>query len=159
MENDSINRKMRRSDRQVSSDEAFHILQEAKYAVLSTIGEDGYPYGVAVSFAATDDAIYIHSARTGQKLDNIAFSDKVSVTAVKSTDIIPSQFTTNFESSVAFGTARIIEGDEKIMALRLLVEKYSPGFKDPGERYIESDQHKTAMIKVTIEKLTGKVRI
>lgn len=158
MENNSIQRKMRRHDRQVASDEAFKILKEAEYAVLSTIGEDGYPYGIAASFAATEDAVYIHSARTGHKLDNIAFSDKVSVMAVKSTNLIPSDFTTNFESAVAFGTASIIEGDEKIMALRLLVDKYSPGFEESGDRYIASDQHKTAMIKVTIEKLTGKVR-
>lgn len=149
---------MRRHDRQVSSEEAFNILKESEYAVLSTIGEDGYPYGVAVSFAVTSDAIYIHSARTGHKLDNIAFSDKVSVTAVKSTDIIPSDFTTNFESASVFGIAKIIEGEEKMKALKLLIEKYSPGFEESGDRYIASDHHKTAMIKVTIDKITGKVR-
>ena len=42
---------MRRQDRKLTQEEAEAILREGQYGVLSTTGEDGYPYGVPVSYA------------------------------------------------------------------------------------------------------------
>jgi Predicted flavin-nucleotide-binding protein len=71
-----MQREMRRSDRQLAIEEAKEILTKAEYGSLATIGEDGYPYVVPVSYAFEDSSIYIHGATEGHKLDNINFLQK-----------------------------------------------------------------------------------
>ena len=41
-----MNEKMRRKDRETTEERAYEILKNGEYGILSTIGEDGYPYGV-----------------------------------------------------------------------------------------------------------------
>lgn len=41
---------MRRKDRLLTEKEAREILSEGEYGVLSTMGENGYPYGVPVNY-------------------------------------------------------------------------------------------------------------
>ena len=52
-----MQREMRRSDRQLAIEEAKEILTKAEYGSLATIGEDGYPYVVPVSYAFEDSSI------------------------------------------------------------------------------------------------------
>lgn len=60
---------MRRKDRLLTEKEAKEILSEGEYGVLSTIGEDGYPYGVPVNYVYLNDSIYFHcAADVGHKL-------------------------------------------------------------------------------------------
>ena len=42
---------MRRAERALSEEESLGILRCGQYGILSTIGPDGYPYGVPVSYA------------------------------------------------------------------------------------------------------------
>ena len=44
-----MNEKMRRKDRKTTEERAYEILKNGEYGILSTIGEDGYPYGVPVN--------------------------------------------------------------------------------------------------------------
>jgi nitroimidazol reductase NimA-like FMN-containing flavoprotein (pyridoxamine 5'-phosphate oxidase superfamily) len=57
---------IRRKDRALSEEEAFKILKAGEYGVLSTVGEDGYPYGVPVSYAYTGDGKDLVSWRQGR---------------------------------------------------------------------------------------------
>lgn len=150
---------MRRSDRQMADDKALQLLQGAEYGVLTTIGEDGYPYGVPISFAYHAGCLYFHSATEGKKLRNIAFNPKIQFVVVGDTEVLDSKFSTNYESVMAFGSAEeITEPEEKFKALMLLVEKYSPGFEMPGEAYARRSGHQTRIIRMKIEHITGKER-
>ena len=61
---------MRRKDRQVSDEEAMAYLKAAEYGVLSTVGPDGEPYGVPLTYAVEEDGkgLVFHCARDGYKL-------------------------------------------------------------------------------------------
>ena len=52
-----MNEKMRRKDRETTEERAYEILKNGEYGILSTIGEDGYPYGVPVNFAVEGNKI------------------------------------------------------------------------------------------------------
>ena len=72
-----MNGKMRRKDRETTEERAYEILQNGEYGILSTIGEDGYPYGVPVNFAVEGNKIYFHCApNLGLKLKNIEYDDR-----------------------------------------------------------------------------------
>jgi len=150
-------RKMRRIDKSMGNEAALELLHKGGYGVLSTVGSDGYPYGVPISYACKDDAIYFHCATEGQKLDNIEENSKVSFCVIGDTEVIPEKFSTNYESVIVFGNANIIANvDEKKSALLAIVEKYSPNYTESGKKYISNDFGKTKVIKMNIEHITGK---
>ena len=53
-------RQIRRKDRVLDRNGAEDILKKGTYGVLSTFGQDGYPYGVPVNYFYKDGHIYFH---------------------------------------------------------------------------------------------------
>ena len=93
---------MRRIDRQVSTEETIRILEKCEYGVLSTVNQEGYSYGVPLSYIYKDGSIYFHSANDGYKLKNIAGNGKVSFCVVGQKQSMPEKFTTSYESVIVF---------------------------------------------------------
>jgi nitroimidazol reductase NimA-like FMN-containing flavoprotein (pyridoxamine 5'-phosphate oxidase superfamily) len=149
---------MRRSDREISQQEAAELLVKAEYGVLSTVDKNGQPYGVPLSFVYKDNAIYFHCAMDGQKLENITNNEKVSFCVVGSTTVLPETFGTLYESALVFGIAREVHDDERHKALVWLLEKYCSDFIDGGLRYIELKNKVTRVIKIEICQVSGKAR-
>lgn len=152
-------REIRRNERALSPDRIEEILRNGEYGVLSTTGENGYAYGVPLSYAYGDGCFYFHCAQIGQKIDNIAASPLVSFCVVGRTKILPASFSTGYESVILFGhMITELSDEEKRKCLRLLVEKYAPDFKSEGDAYIERAFFKTRVLKLQIEHMTGKGR-
>jgi nitroimidazol reductase NimA-like FMN-containing flavoprotein (pyridoxamine 5'-phosphate oxidase superfamily) len=152
--------KMRRSDRQMSEEKAIKVLSDAVYGILSTVGEDGYPYGVPVNFALVNNRLYFHCAVEGKKLRNIAFNPKVSFVAMGENEVLAEQFSMSYESVMAFGKAsEVIDVEEKVQVLMLLVKKYSKSFEMPGETYARRAVDKTRIYEIEIEHMSGKERL
>jgi nitroimidazol reductase NimA-like FMN-containing flavoprotein (pyridoxamine 5'-phosphate oxidase superfamily) len=151
-------RTIRRRDREIDIQEARSILECAEYGILSTVGNDGQPYGVPLSYAFKNDRIYFHCALVGQKLDNIANNAKVSFCVVGNTKVLPDKFATEYESAVVFGVASEVSGTERQNALLWLLEKYCPDFIKEGEQYIEQKGQATKVFKIEIEHISGKAR-
>ena len=150
-------REMRRKDKMKTYEEAVQILGECTNGVLSVTGDDGYPYGVPVSYIYHDGKIYFHCAGEGHKLDAIKADSRVSFTVVGADEIAPEKFTTMYKSVIAFGKASIIDTDEeKMAALNLIREKYSGNFPKEGAAYIEKFWDKTTVVVIEIEHMTGK---
>jgi len=149
---------MRRKDRETDSEQTIKLLKEGEYGVLATVDAEGQPYATPLSYVCTNNLIYFHCATEGHKLNNLRANKRVSFCVVGKTDVIQEKFTTNYESSIAFGSASEIFGDEKEKALLLLVKKYSPEFVKEGTDYIARAADKTGVIKIEIKQLTGKAR-
>ena len=64
-------REMRRNKQALSQEECTEILWKGTSGVLSLSGDDGYPYGVPISYAYDGEKLYFHCARAGHKLDAI----------------------------------------------------------------------------------------
>lgn len=149
-------KKIRRKDREISAKETIRLLSEGEYGVLSTVGEDGQPYGIPLSYVYRNNSIYVHCALKGHKLDNLDYNCKVSFCVVGRTKILPDKFATEYESVIVSGFAREVQGAERLNALVSLLEKYSPGFIEEGKRYIEQKDAATKVIRIDIDYLTGK---
>ena len=145
-------RPMRLNKYETDGKKALESLEKSEYGVLSVIGDDGYPYGVTVNHVTHDSFIYFHCALSGHKIDAIKNNPKVSFTAVSRYLLHPEEYNTEYASVVVFGKAELIEGDEKIKAMKLLVEKFSPGMD--GD--CSSSLAHTAVVKITTEHITGK---
>lgn len=156
-------REIRRQNRILEDQSRIEeLLQISEYGFLSLgTTSNGYGYGIPISYAYEKDtnSLYFHCATEGQKLDIIKGNDKVSFCVVGNTYPIAEQFTTLYESVIAFGKADIhLTDEEKRKALRLLVNKYSPDHEILGENYIDKSWHRTFTFKITIEHLTAKAK-
>ena len=149
---------VRRADREISLHEAQELFSRGEYGVLSTVGKDGQPYGVPLSYAYKNNCLYFHCATAGHKLENIESNPKASFCVVGNTRVLPEKFATEYESAVAFGVVSEVHGAERHNALVWLLEKYSPGFIEEGKKYIDEKNHATKVVKFVIEHLTGKAR-
>ena len=151
-------KEMRRKDRAITEEEALALLNKAEYGVLSTVNENGEPYGVPLNFCVIDHCIYFHCAVEGQKIDNIKQNESVSFCVVGNTEILPDKFGTKYESVIVSGEVEEVFDMNKQLALEGLLHKYSIEFIDKGIKYIEDLKEKTRVFKITINKLTGKAR-
>lgn len=149
---------MRRSDRQISEEEALNLLKLAQYGVLSTVGEHGYAYGVPLNYVYSDGGIYFHCAKEGEKLNNINHNNRVSFCVIGNTEPIPDKFSYKYISTIVFGKCTEVEGNEKEAALLEMVNKYSGEFMQKGMEYIKSGINATKVMKINIEHVTGKAR-
>ena len=149
-------REMRRKDKIKTFEENVKILEACTNGIMAVIGDGGYPYGVPVSYVYNDGKIYFHCAVEGHKLDAIKADPKVSFTVVGADNISPEKFTTTYSSVICFGKAVILEGDNKQMALELIVDKYSKDFKAEGMQYIRDKWERTVVVCIEIEHMTGK---
>lgn len=149
---------MRRFKQQLSAEETESILRNGKYCVMAVSGDDDYPYALPINYIYDGTSIFIHSAAQGHKTDALKRNPKCSLCIVDKDDVIPEEFTSYFRSVIAFGTAHFVEStDEKIAALRLLTEKYSPGIDPDAEiaRFIKT----VCIIRIDIDSVTGKEAI
>jgi nitroimidazol reductase NimA-like FMN-containing flavoprotein (pyridoxamine 5'-phosphate oxidase superfamily) len=151
-------KELRRKDRALTEEEAVALLNKAEYGVLSTVTENGKPYGVPLNFCIINDCIYFHCAVEGQKIDNIKQNKFVSFCAVGNTELLPDKFGTKYESVIVSGEVEEVFDMNKQMAMEGLLHKYSSEFFDKGIKYIEGLRDKTRVFKITINKLTGKAR-
>lgn len=149
---------MRKKERQLDSAEVKELLTRGEYGVLSTMGQNGYPYGIPVSYVYADDAIYFHCAVEGSKLRNIEANHNVSFCVVGGTQVLPEKFTTNYESAVVFGIAEEVQGEEKKHAMLEIVKKYSPDFLESGIKYLQRADSRVHVVKIKPEHITGKAR-
>jgi nitroimidazol reductase NimA-like FMN-containing flavoprotein (pyridoxamine 5'-phosphate oxidase superfamily) len=150
-------RKMRRNKQQLSEAEAIEILQSCTSGVLAVSGDDDYPYAVPLNYAYRDGKLYFHLARAGHKLEAIQKHDKVSFCVIKTDEVVPETFSTNYRSAIVFGRARILTDDaEKKYGLECLVEKYSPDYVEKGQSEIKREWNRVCVVEVTIEHMTGK---
>ncbi len=152
-------KEMRRKDREVGREDTINLLEKGQYGVLSTVGENGYPYGVPVNYVYAGGGIYFHCAVEGAKVDNILFNNKVSFCVVGDTAPVPEKFSFKYESAIVFGKCAEVFEKEKTDALLALVRKYSAGFMEKGMKYIDNDSSKTKVFKIDIEHISGKVRM
>ena len=153
---------MRRKDRMLTEEEAMDVVRKGEYGVLSTVGEDGKPYAVPLSYVLDEEkkVIYFHgTAAGGQKMDNILANPSVCFTVVRNTEVLPSQFSTKYYSANVFGTAKVVvEEEEKKKALLLLVRKYAPDYEEQGRAYIDRAIRAVAVVRIDVEQVTGKAR-
>ena len=151
-------KELRRKDRAISEEEALELLTRAEYGILSTVSEDGKPYGVPLNYCVVDNCIYFHCAVEGQKIDNINHNKSVSFCAVENTEILPDQFATKYESVIASGEIGEVFGAEKRKGLEGLLNKYSKDYFDEGAKCIDTKDQVTKVFKITISQLCGKAR-
>ena len=149
-------RELRRCKQLLSSEEIRTVLLRCTNGVLACIGDNGYPYAVPLSYVYFNKKIYFHSAKAGHKIESIVRDPRISFAVIDEDAIVSEEFTSYFRSVIAFGKSRIVEGQERIEALRALVEKYSGDQPQEIKEKNINGCTQSHVVSIDIEYLTGK---
>jgi hypothetical protein len=152
---------MRRTKKEIQTRAVVdNLLNTCPVGRLGTIGNDGYPRIKPLNFVYLNGKIYFHSAKEGEKIDDIIRDNRVlfeidePMGYVKSGNN-PCSAKYLYRSIMIRGKAVIVSDDgERLLALRSLMEKYQPegGY---GE-FLTEKLNITAVVRIGIEEITGK---
>lgn len=151
-------REMRRKQQALTKEECREILERNTSGVLSLVNDDGYPYGVPLSYSYFGDTIVFHSAPEGEKMDAINRDDKASFCIIDQDEVHKEEYTTYYKSVICFGRIKVIEDPiAKEEAIVNLCEKFWPEDSfEHRESIIRPVIHRLAMLEFDIEHMSGK---
>ena len=152
-------RKMGRIKQLLSMEDTKAVMDRCTNGVLACLGDEDYPYAVPLSYVYFNDKIYFHSGKEGHKIDAVINHPKVSFAVIDEDTIVSEEYTSYFRSVIAFGKARITEGDEWQEGFTALVEKYSGELPKDAKRKKIIECTRSHVIAIDIEHITGKEAI
>jgi len=152
---------MRQAKKEIrQKDTVIDLLNTCHVGRLGTVGRDGYPVIKPLNFAFHDGKIYFHSAREGEKIDDIARDNRVCfevdlpIALVKSA-ANPCRAHYFYRSVIIRGRACVVrDTSERVSALRRLMEKYQP--EGGYGNFPEDKLALTAVVRIDIEEMVGK---
>ena len=149
---------LRRQDRALPEETACQLLSESESGILCLQDTAGGGYGVPLNYVWDGaEALYMHCAGDGHKLDCLRQEPRVTFVVTGSSRILPAKFSTAYESVLVHGRACIVEAEnEKIRALQLLIQKLTPQEQARGDEYTARAIHATTVIRLSIERVCGK---
>ena len=156
-------KQMRKAARQKDEEWALNVFDRAPFVTMSMIRPDGTPYGLPLSLIRSNRrTFYFHCADEGDKLDCIRANPVVSLSAVNRCapkfETEKKNFTMYYDSAIALGEAEIVtDNSEKIMALRLLCQRFLPKHMENFDEAIKRSLERTVVVKITLtEPSVGK---
>lgn len=148
---------MRRIEKQINDNARIEqIIDKIKVCRLGLT--DGYePYIVPMNFGYKDGVLYFHSAAEGRKIELIKKNPIVCFEMDRLLKMVKAKeacdWGAQYESVMGVGKAQILETlPEKKQGLDIIMAHYS----DRSFEYPEKMLKKTAVLKVTITRITGK---
>ncbi|MDE6313883.1 MAG: pyridoxamine 5'-phosphate oxidase family protein [Lachnospiraceae bacterium] len=154
---------MRRSDREIKNfEDIIRVMEKCDVCRLAW-NDDEYPYILPLNFGmeVSDHKItlYFHGALEGKKYELIQRDKRASFEMDCShrlvTDINDGNCTMEYESVIGRGMIEIVEEEEKYNALCTLMKHYHQEAFPFNKAVIP----KTTVFKLTVESVTGKVRM
>ncbi|MFE8699292.1 pyridoxamine 5'-phosphate oxidase family protein [Cytobacillus sp. FJAT-54145] len=158
---------MRQQKLECTNEEKINeFLTTAKTGFLGLV--DGkHPYVVPLNFVYYQGSIYVHGASEGRKIDILQDNRNACFTVSEDFGTmvhpVPAHTDTAFMSVMVFGSVEFVEDlEEATGAMQAMLNKYVPGYYNNPlaashvEKYRSSLGSKTAVIKITPDKLTAK---
>lgn len=149
---------MRRKDKEVT-DQAIidRVLREAEVCRIALVDE-GEPYLVPLSFGIQDNAIYVHSAKAGRKMDILRKNPRVCFEMEGHSSVVKHAEACHWgakcRSVIGYGRVEILTNPEdKRRGLDIVMAHY--GAQGP-QTYDPKEVEAVAILKIQIESLSCK---
>lgn len=150
---------LRRAKQALSEEDTLKIIKEGTHGVLALNGEGGSTYSIPLSYVFNDNTFYFHGAPVGHKAESVKRTPLASFAVVGQSEVVPQLRANNFRSAIAFGKLRVVtDKEEKLKALRLVADKYSPNQPD-NEKEIQESLNYVFVFALDVDSLTGKQSI
>jgi uncharacterized protein len=143
-----------------NSKEIEEIIKKCQICHVAMIDLEGKPYLVPMNFGFDEGVIYLHSSRTGKKIDILKNNPEVCIEF--STDYllryqnedVACSWSMKYRSVLAYGTVTFIEDDvQKKSHLDLIMKNYTP----KEFKYNPPSIREVCCWKVDVERFEGRV--
>jgi len=150
---------MLRKDREITDQKTIESIIAGTKVCRLAMHEDGWPYVVPLSFGYRYNVLYFHSAARGKKIEILKNNPKVCVEFDTGCEIVqadkPCKWGMAYQSVIGFGLAAFVDDEEeKRNALDIIMAHY--GWSGEQPVYREKALKNTTVIKITIQRMTGK---
>jgi hypothetical protein len=152
---------MRRRDREITDiEEIKRIIKQALFCHVAMC-RGSNPYLVAMNFGFDEQYIYLHSAPEGMKIDILRENPAVCIEIVQNIQFVHSlnvcQSSMRYNSALIFGKVEFIQEEkEKKKALNFIIRQYNQNIGEERLKFSENVLDKVTVLKVKIEKISGK---
>ncbi len=149
---------MRRKDQEITDRKKINeILSKSEVCRIAMIDNDK-PYIIPLNYGYYNNAIYIHSAPVGKKIDILKRNNKVCFELEYCSEIVKHEsacdWSTKYRSVIGFGTVEIItDFEEKKKCLDIIMAHYGKSGKNV---YKDKQVDFVVILKLNIEQITGK---
>jgi nitroimidazol reductase NimA-like FMN-containing flavoprotein (pyridoxamine 5'-phosphate oxidase superfamily) len=137
------------------------ILDEGFFCHVGFV-QNGQPYVIPTGYGREGNKLYIHGSASSRMLNQVGQEIPVcvTVTLVDGLVLARSAFhsSVNYRSVVILGSAEKIEGDQKLAALKVIVEQIVPGRWDSLRPVTQKEIDDTTVLKLDIEEASAKIR-
>lgn len=148
---------MRRKEKEITSEEELTQIIKNENVLRLGLSVDDKPYIVPLNYGYHNKIFYIHCAKEGKKLDMINQNSNVCFEIDTNHKLvvgdIACKYTMHYQSIIGFGNATILtQADEVIEGLDIIMKQFS----DDKFTYSDSVLNRVAIIKITVDEMTGK---
>ena len=140
----------------------IHAILDA--AMIGHVGvlREGRPVVIPMLFGRIDDDLYLHGSVASQLLRGLAGGIDVCFTTTLIDGLVYARsafhHSMNYRSVVIVGTATLVDGDEKMAALRAIVDHITPGRFDEARPPSELELRQTSVLRLPIDEASAKIR-
>ncbi len=149
---------MRRDDKQIINRTEIDVVIKKSEVCRLAFAKDNIPYIVPVSFGYDGQSIFIHTAKTGRKIDFIinnnfvCFEFDVDVQTIED-ETIPCKWTSAYRSVIGYGKMlELIKFEEQENAINQIMFHYSGKEWHFNEQMLKS----VKLWKIEIDEISGK---
>ena len=151
-------RKMRKQNQEMTDKNVIEEILSKSEICRVAMMDDGKPYILPFNYGYKDNTIYIHSARSGKKIDLLRKNNKVCFEIEHKVKIVKSpslcKWSTMYQSVVGYGDVEIIMDDEQKRAgLDIIMAHYEKHEKYHYEKRLVD---LIVILKLNIREVTGK---
>ncbi len=141
-----------------STEEMLEIISKSRVCHIGFV-DNGMPYVLAFNFGFSNNTVYLHCAKEGQKLNILKNNNNVCVEFDSDHELfarneeVACSWRMRYKSVVAWGKAELISDfDEKVTALNIFMKNYS----DINFTFSEPSVNNVNIIAIKINKMTGR---
>ncbi|HVC69061.1 MAG TPA: pyridoxamine 5'-phosphate oxidase family protein [Acidimicrobiales bacterium] len=157
-----FSRVRRLADRAAYDPETIYGVLEA--AMIGHVGvlRDGRPVVIPMLFGRAEDDLFLHGSVASQLLRGLSAGIEVCFTATVIDGLVYARsafhHSMNYRSVVIAGRAFPVEAQDKLSALRAIVDHITPGRWDEARPPTKAELRKTAVLRMPIAEASAKIR-
>lgn len=153
---------LRRTDRQLATEDCWSLLQRARCARVATVSPDGWPYVVPLLHLVIDGGLWFHTtAAHGHFRTNVDAGGRACVVCDEPGEVFPyGRFECDtgmaYCSAVAFGTIAVVDDEAGRAAFfdALMARHADPAWDRPKSFYPRLGQ--VTVYRMAVDRVTGK---
>ena len=123
---------------------------------------EGQPYVIPTLHARVGDRLYLHGSSASRMLRQAASGARLCATVTLFDGLVLARsvfnHSVNYRSVVVFGTATLVDEDEKLHAVHALAEQLAPGRWDEARQPSQQELKATSIVSLPLDEASAKVR-